>query len=94
MNLFNRLTRTAICLSKKDMENVMNLTFVKEVYSCWESNDEGEDFALYTGVSCDGVTPRYFLMHFSREWYGGCTHDETRKWYEISEQEYLQVYGI
>ncbi len=94
MDLFHRLARTSVCLSENDMENVLKLTFVKEVYSCWESNDEGEDFDLYTGLAADGVTPRYFLKHFSRDWYGGWTHDETRKWYEISEQEYLQVCGI
>lgn len=27
-------------------------------------------------------------------WCGGCTHDKTSKWYEISEQEYLQIRGI
>ena len=85
-----RLTKNASRLSNEDMENVAELTFVKEIFSYWPSNDEGDDVDLYTGVSLDGVTPRYFLQHLSRDWNGGWTSNDTYMWYEISQQEYMK----
>ena len=92
MDLFKWLNATATRLSKEDMANVAELTSVKEIYSCWESNDDGEDLALYTGLAVDGVTQRYFIMHFKRDWYGGWSYDETTIWYEISKEDYLYLF--
>ena len=88
MDVFRWLTNTATRLSE---ENIANVTKVKEVYSCWESNDDGEDLTLYKGFAADGVTPRYFLKHFKRDWDGGWSYDESATWYEIPEQEYLKL---
>ena len=91
MDFIKQLTETAPQLSEEDVKSIVECTFVKEIYSCWESNDEGDNFDLYKGLSLDRITPRYFLKHFCREWYGGWTHDETTTWYELSQQEYLKL---
>lgn len=92
MDIIEQLIKTAPRLSEEDVKNIKQCTFVKEIYSCWETNDYGDDFDLYTGLSLDDVTPRYFLKHFSRDWYGGWTYDETTVWYELSRQEYLMLH--
>ena len=94
MDLFKWVKDTATRISKEDIANIAELTSVKEIYSCWESNDEGEDLTLYTGLAIDGVSPRYFLKHFKRDWYGGWSYDETTTWYEIAEQDYLQLWNF
>ena len=93
MSLFDWPISASNQLSEEDIKKVNQLTFVKEVYRCWESNDEGEDFKLYKGFTADGITPRYFLKHFYREWFGGWTSEDTTNWYEISEEEYLRLYN-
>ena len=92
MDFIKRLIKTAPRLSEEDVKNIVECTFVKEIYSCWESNDYGDDFDLYMGLSLDQVSPRYFLKHFSRNWNGGWTYDETTIWYELSLQDYLELY--
>ena len=94
MDLFNWPMSTVNRLPKEDVEKVIQLTFIKEVYSRWESNDEGEDFELYKGFAADGITLHYFLKHFSRGWFGGWTYEDTTNWYEIPEEEYLRLYSI
>ena len=91
MDLFKQVKDTATKLSKEDIASIVELTSVKEIYSCWESNDDGEDLTLYTGLTADGVMRRYFIKHFTRDWYGGWSYDETTTWYEISEQDYLHL---
>ena len=91
MDLFNWLENNATRLSNEDIANIAELTSVKEIYSCWESYEDGEDVTLYTGLAVDGVARRYFIDHFIREWYGGWTCNDIHIWYEISEQDYLQL---
>ena len=89
MDFIKQVAMTALRLSEEDVKNIVECTLVKEIYSCWESNDFGEDFALYTGFADDGVTHRYFLKHFERDWYGGWSYDDKFDWYEISEKDFL-----
>ena len=94
MKVLESVIDNATEIPREDMNNVANLKSFKEIYSCWESNDYGEDFTLYTGYDTDGVTPRYFVYHFVRDWFGGWSYDETRRWYEISEKDYLMLSEI
>ncbi len=91
MDFINQLTNTAPRLPKEELENVTKFTFVKRIDSRWKSNDEGRSLDLYIGFAEDGVTPRYFLKYFCREWWGGWSYDETTTWYELSRQEYLKL---
>ncbi len=92
MDYLNQLTSKGAPLSREALNSIKNLTQAKEIYSCWESNDMGEDFKLYTGTDADGVTTRYFLNHYEREWWGGWTTNDKSEWYEITRQEYETLY--
>ena len=91
MDLLKWLEDNATRLSKEDIANITELTSVKEIYSCWDSNEDGEDLTLYTGLDVDSGVRRYFVMDFMRVWYGGWTYNDVTIWYEISEQDFLQL---
>lgn len=92
MDHIKQLINSSDPVPKEALANIINLTFTKEIYRCWKSNDEGEEFSIYTGTDADGVTPRYFLKHFERVWWGGWTSEDKTIWYEITKQEYLKLY--
>ena len=77
-------------LLEKNNIAINTLTHVKTIYDHWPSNDMGDTVDIYT----DGrsVAPRFFLRHFERDWDGGWTSDDTEYWFEISEQEFEELY--
>lgn len=86
--LLDLYTNKSLRVSQEELSNVVNLTFVMQVYSKWESNYDGEDYNLYTGFQANASTQRYFLERFSRDWYGGWTYDESTIWIELSAHDY------
>jgi len=90
-DLLKTYIKRSIHISEEEMKNVVNLTYKLDIYNNWPSNDMGDDFCIYTGFSEDGETPRYFIKHFNRDWFGGWTYEETTVWYEITEHDYATL---
>lgn len=88
-DIYNKLSRPLQPLEKNNIA-INTLTHVKTIYDHWPSNDMGDTVDIYT----DGrsVAPRFFLRHFERDWDGGWTSDDTEYWFEISEQEFEELY--
>ena len=94
MDLFSLLKNPATELDEEQIKNIPSLTCIKDIYRYWGLDIDTESLTLYTGLDADGFTTRYFVNHFNRDWYGGYTYNETTIWYEISEEDYLNLYDF
>lgn len=92
--LFNKLCgicRNSVAIPEENMDQVENLTRIKEIYHDWESNDFGDSFYLYEGLEPHRVSKSYFLLRHSRDWSGGWSSEDYYYWFKISEGTFLML---